>query len=146
MLKFFLLMLLLNPMEVGPAGSINPASPGVVTPLCSCVEPDLLYFNYSFGGTAGNLTNLRWTPNGRVRFFYDATTGTDVTTSWTAVGTQQALMHTYLLVVGVEYTLYFQLDGIPDFPGYDESAWHPAGITWTQDVKESPIEGIYDEA
>ena len=131
-------------------GTYLPGAPGPAAPRPS---PELLAFSYSFGGINANLLFIMWQPNGRVRFKCEATVGDDVIGDWTPEGTGILTNTITPLVETVEYTLYYQIDPIPDFPGWDEGLWRiivaptdPNLPTWTQPDKDNPVDGDWEEA
>lgn len=132
----------------GPRGTYGTRAPGPPTPR---LPPELLTFSYSLGGINANILFPTWQPNGRVRFKCEATVGADEISDWTAEGTSAISNTVTGLVIGTEYTLYYQIDPIPDYPGWDENVWiivvaptDPNLPTWTQPAKETPLEGDWD--
>ena len=113
--------------------------------------PELSTFEYVFGGPNAIMTLVGWQPIGRVRFKCEGSGVDDQTSDWTSYGLSQSAVPVINMEEGEEYTLYYQIDPMPDYAGWDEGLWRIIVAdtddnlpTWTQPSREDPHIGEWE--
>lgn len=101
--------------------------------------PELISFQLSAHNANIYFLFSVWTPNGKIRYWINALGPTaDGYSNWSAEGTTHAALYWTGATPGETYEVYYQIDCIPDVPGWDEGALTKcAGLQW---VQPSPVE------